>query len=211
MTTSGMMPRVNSISGIDSPSMARMNRELISSIQLRSTTNCSVPESPWSNSMSSRTPTTAAATVVRRLTSLMPLSDSSGSTSVTSAPASGRNVTRIKPQSVRKSFIGRGAPYSARDRSWPSADHHHEHTGQHGDRCEEQRGVLLDAAGLQDSEDTTGGGRGHPGGVHRAVDDGLVHVVVDPAPGRGSTAADAVHDAVDDVLVGPVRRPGEGA
>src|SRR5690349_24200305 len=134
--------------------------------------------------MSSRTPSTAAATGAASATDLMAPTASLGITSITNAPTSGRKMVRIRPQSFRNSFIGFGSPCRS------SADDHHEHAGQDRHCGEEQRCILLDASGLRQTQRATRLAGAETGTVDRTVDDRLVDVLVDPATGADRTATD---------------------
>src|SRR5262245_26453526 len=134
-------------------------------------------------------------------THLCACSSALGMSSITSAPAAGRNTMRVRPQSVRNSlFIG-----------FYQSDEDDEGAGEERGRPEEEGAVLLHLAGRQLAEDLAaalgGGGRA----VDGPVDDLLVDVRVDPAAAGGGEPAGAVDHPVDHVLVEPVDAPRDRA
>src|SRR5262245_27730690 len=127
-------------------------------------------------------------------THLCACSSALGMRSITSAPATGSNSMRVRPQSVRNSlFIGLN-----------QSDEDDECAGEQRRSPEQEGAVLLDLAGRQLAEDLAAGLGGARGTVDGPVDHLLVDVRVHPAPTRGGEAADAVDHPVDHVLVEPV-------
>src|SRR5205814_4689948 len=136
------------------------------------------------------TPTPSVATDVIRAMALSESSLSRGSSIISSAPAIGRNTAAVSAQWSKPfmSLLGK------RD----------EGCAEHDQRAEEDRRVLLDAAGLGLAEDDAAFLRGIADAVDGAVDHLLVDEVVDEAGRVAAADAGAVDDPVDDVLVDPV-------
>src|SRR5215207_5082334 len=151
-------------------------------------------------------PTPAASSEASSASPLWRLSSSLGTSSITSAPANGRNTMSVRPQSVRNALL------SIDGEPWPlPSDEEDEGAGEHGDRSEEEGAVLLDLAGGEPPRRlaATPGRSGGP--QHGAVDHVLVDEPVRQPPDQRGQAPGTVHDAVDHVLVEPVDRPGHGA
>src|SRR6187401_2963022 len=117
-------------------------------------------------------PTASVAPAVSSPTSLCSSSSAFGMNSITSTPASGRNVPTLSNQFWSRSTSMLEGSSGVDD---------HENEGADGGRGEQEGAVLADLArldGLQGAA-RAGGGLARP--VDRTVDDALVDVAVDPA------------------------------
>src|SRR5918993_6034298 len=151
------------------------------------------------------TPTPAAASETSSANHLCVCSSALGMSSITSAPASGRNTMSVRPQSVRNSLLFIGEPWR-----WPS-DEDDEDAGEQRGRAEQEGAVLLDLAGGELAEDLAAALGGGGGAVDGPVDDLLVDVRVDPAARGGGEAGGAIYHTLDHVLVDPVDPPRPGS
>src|SRR5215471_593096 len=143
-------------------------------------------------------PKARVTTLATRATILSSRSLVRGRKSMTSTPASGVKTPALSNQlsAVRCIRLLHGDD---------------EDEGAEGSGTEEQGAVLLDPAGLHRPQRLPALLGGRAAGVHDAVDDALIDVLVHPVAGAATADADAVDDRIDERLVDVVGTPRDRA
>src|SRR6476469_3102439 len=112
------------------------------------------------------TVTARTASELNKAMALCISSSAFGMSIITAAPMSGMKIARLGPQCFRTSSMSVSA--------FPWSDGEDEGAGQHDRAAEEQRPVLLDAAGLHAAQDLPCALGAHAGAVDSAGDGTLV-------------------------------------